>query len=615
VTLQTGTEIAGYRIDGVIGAGGMGVVYEATQLALERPVALKVLGAVRSTDEFRARFRREAMLQAALEHPNVVPVYEAGDSEDGLFIAMKLVRGSDLKRLIEGGDLTPEQALELLAQAAEALDAAHAVGLVHRDVKPQNILVDESNHAYLADFGLSKGAGDRGFTLTGAYTGSLDYAAPEQIRGETYGPAADLYAFAAVLCEALTGEVPFPHETEAALLYAHLSEEPPRPSERRLSLPAGLDAVVARGLAKTPDERYGSAAELVTDARNALASQPVSAPTNGRRRFSETIVESPVLAQAPVIALDRERHIPWQTIGLVAVVLLALLLGGFALGRETHGSGGGRLSVAQSGPLSLQFPSGQWKTVRPPTIPGLKLEGAIALMSTQQDRPGTIVAGIAPAAEGVGLLPPALRADLNGAAPVTAVAAGPLRGLEYRNLPAAKVAHRFGLFLVPIPRGAAAVACLAPRVLEAGTMPADCDAVAATLRLHGLRALPLSTSGHYATELSAALTLLDGERLAGRRQLAGATTPAEEARAAKGLQGGFSGLAQRLAGVTPTPFARPGHDTLVAALRNAATQYAKLAQAATAHDEAAYAAAARRVDAAERTVDASIQLLEQLKLP
>jgi predicted Ser/Thr protein kinase len=614
VTLRTGVEIEGYRVEGVLGAGGMGVVYEATQLALDRPVALKILTAGHGSDEFKARFRREAMLQAALEHPNIVSVYEAGDSEEGLFIAMRLVRGSDLKQLSEDGSLPATRALDILGQAAAALDAAHAAGLVHRDVKPQNILVDGDNHAFLADFGLTKDAGERGLTLTGAYTGSLDYAAPEQIRGEAAGAGADLYAFAAVLYEALTGEVAFPYDTEAALLYAHLSEDPPRPSERRPELPSGLDAVVARGLAKRPEERYGSATELVDAARTALASQPAAATSNGRRRHSETVVDSNVLRAAPVITVEDERHAPWRQIGLGAVAVIALLVGGFAIGRVTHGSHTPRLAALQAGPLSLAFPSGAWRPVTPPAIPGLPLEGAIALTSTDPNRPGTVVAGIAPDAQGPGLLPASLRAQLTGAAPMHPVRAGTLEGLDYPNLPTARVPKRLSLLLVPTPRGAAAVVCLAPRILEAGMQPADCEAVAATLRLHGLHALPLGQTGPYANAVSAALTLLDGERLAGRRQLAGATSPAEQARAARGLQAGFAAAAARLTQVNASPFARPAQQTLIATLRATATGYGALAGAADGHGQASYSVAAQRVDAAEHRLDAAISRLENLRI-
>ncbi|NUR75814.1 MAG: serine/threonine protein kinase [Thermoleophilia bacterium] len=613
MTLRTGTEIAGYRIDGVLGSGGMGVVYEATQLALGRPVALKVLTAGHGSDEFRIRFRREAMLQAALEHPHIVPVYEAGESDEGLFIAMRLVRGQDLKRLSEDGTLPPTRVLAVAAQAAAALDAAHAAGLVHRDVKPQNILVDEDDHAFLADFGLTKSAGDRGVTLTGQYTGSLDYAAPETVNGKPYGPGADLYAFAAVLYEALTGDVVFPYDTQAALLHAHLSEAPPHASERRPDLPVGLDDVIARGLAKRPEDRYRTATELVDAARAALASQPAPAATNGRRRFGETIVEGTMHRPPPQIAVDDERRIQWQLVALAVLMLLVLVVAGFVLGRATHRSARPHLAVAQAGPLTLTFPSGAWKPVAPPRIPGLTLQGAIALTSTDPAHPGTLLAGIAADAQGPGLLPPPLRAELTGSAPARGVSLGPMQALEYPSLPAAHIAKRASLILVPTPRGAAAVACLAPRILDEGTTPADCPAVAATLRLHGLRALPLDQTGPYADAVTAALTLLDGERLAGRRQLAGATQPAEQARAAHGLKTAFASTAVRIAHVTPSPVVRPAHASLVAALRRAAAAYGELAAAAGAQDQAAYAAAARRVDAAERRVDAAISALENLR--
>jgi len=617
--VKTGDQIAGYRVESVIGAGGMGVVYEATQLALDRPVALKVLTPGLGTDaEFRERFRREAMLQAALEHPNIVSVYEAGESDDGLYIAMKLVRGVDLTKLIEAGELTPERTLDLLAQIASALDAAHSAGLVHRDVKPQNILVDADDHAFLADFGLTKGAGDRGLTLTGQYAGSLDYAAPEQIRGEPQGASSDLYAFAAILYEALVGQVVFPYDTEAALLYAHLSENPPQPSELRPELPAGLDQVVARGLAKRPEERYRTATELTDDARRALASQPLSAlPSvdagNGRRRFSETIVDGAVLRTAPVITIERERHVPWRMIGAVAVALIALAAGGFAIGRVTHTTHATRLGVAQAGPVSLTFPSGKWKPMRVPSIPGLTLESAVALASTEPSRPGTVVAGLAPQAEGAGLLPPDLRAHLTTAATAQTVRVGPAQGLEYASLAVGNVPWQLGLLLVPTPGGAAAVACLSSQVMQAGTQPADCRSVAATLRLDGIHALPLGAGSAEAQAVSSALTLLDGERLTGRRQLAGATLPAEQARAAAALQAAFAAAAASIGRVNASPFARPAQAGLVSALQVASSRYKALAAAARTNDKAGYAKAATAVDRAERTVDSAISALAAVK--
>jgi serine/threonine protein kinase len=207
---QSSTVVAGYRIDGTLGEGGMGTVYRATQLSLERVVALKVLTAELSSDPgFRERFRREGLLQAALDHPHIVTVYEAGEANERLFLAMRMVEGPTLKDLIQRHELDDRRALRLLTQVAEALDAAHAKGLIHRDVKPQNVLVGVGDHAYLADFGLTKGSDDAAMTETGQFVGTIDYISPEQARGERATAASDVYALTAVLCECLTGQVPY----------------------------------------------------------------------------------------------------------------------------------------------------------------------------------------------------------------------------------------------------------------------------------------------------------------------------------------------------------------------------------------------------------------------
>ena len=277
--LATGTEIGGYRVESVLGRGGMGVVYEAMQLSLSRTVALKLLaGDLAEDGGFRDRFRREARLQAAIEHDHIVSVYEAGEFDGGLFIAMRLVRGTDLKRLVRSGELTPERAIPILLSVADALDTAHESGLIHRDVKPQNILVGRRDHAYLADFGLTKGASDTGYTRTGQLMGTLDYVSPEQIGGGDAGRASDIYALAAVAFECLCGRAPFARPTEAAVLYAHMAEPPPAASAERPELPGAVDAVLARGLAKAPAERQATAVELVGELRDALAGAAVPAP-------------------------------------------------------------------------------------------------------------------------------------------------------------------------------------------------------------------------------------------------------------------------------------------------------------------------------------------------
>lgn len=272
MTLLAGQTIAGYCIEGVLGRGAMGVVYEARQLSLDRTVALKVLGPELSGDHgLRARVRRAGLVQERIDHPNIVPVYETGEHDGTLYLAMRLIRGGTLKDVLMSGSLVGARTLALLAPVAEALDAAHAVGLVHRDIKPQNILVGPRDHAFLADFGLARsGEHQPSLTRAGQWVGTPDYLAPEQIRGDALTPAADVYALGAVLFECLTGGVPFPADTDAAVLWAHMTDPPPRVSERRPQLPGGLDDVLARAMAKNPGERFATATGLLVAMRAAL---------------------------------------------------------------------------------------------------------------------------------------------------------------------------------------------------------------------------------------------------------------------------------------------------------------------------------------------------------
>ena len=257
----------------------MGAVYQATQLSLNRVVALKLLAPNLGDDPgFRARFEREGQVQAGLDHDHIVPVYEAGQSEYGLFLAMRLISGPTLKHLILDGELDPRRTVRLLAQVANALDAAHRAGLIHRDIKPQNILIGDRDHAFLADFGLIKAPDEARLTGTGQFIGTIDYVAPEQIQGEPATPASDIYALTGVLYECLTGEVPYPKPSEAATLHAHVMQPPPVLSERRPDLPRALDGVIAQGMAKDPWSRPSQAAELIQAASRALSSSASSIP-------------------------------------------------------------------------------------------------------------------------------------------------------------------------------------------------------------------------------------------------------------------------------------------------------------------------------------------------
>jgi serine/threonine kinase PknH len=270
-TLRPGDEFNGYRIEGVLGEGGMGTVYEALQLSLERRVALKILSADLVGDDlkFRERFHREALIQARLTHPHIVTVHDAGEVDGTPYIVMRLIRGTTLKAMFDAGRIPPAKLLGLIGQIAEALDAAHAEELVHRDVKPQNILVRPGDKAYLADFGLTRLVKDSAFTAVGSFVGTVRYIAPEQIAGETTS-AADIYSLAVVLFEGLTGTLPFQRSSEVAMLYAHANEPPPRASKVAPELPPALDLVIERGMAKRPEDRYVLAVDLVSAARHAI---------------------------------------------------------------------------------------------------------------------------------------------------------------------------------------------------------------------------------------------------------------------------------------------------------------------------------------------------------
>ena len=269
--LGPGDELLGYRIERVIGRGGMGIVFLAHQLILDRHVALKLLlPELAEDDAFRARFLRESRLAASLEHPAIVPLYDAGQADGRLYLAMRHVEGGDLGALIaREAPLDPALALASLAQVASALDAAHAAGLVHRDVKPGNILL-EDGRAYLSDFGLALSAAEPGRVERSHHVASAEYVAPEQVERGPVGPAADVYSLACVIYECLCGVPPFRDETLSGVLFAHLEREAPPPSSLNGALGADLDAVLGKALAKDPARRHRSCGELISDAEQSL---------------------------------------------------------------------------------------------------------------------------------------------------------------------------------------------------------------------------------------------------------------------------------------------------------------------------------------------------------
>jgi YVTN family beta-propeller protein len=307
-----GTDLAGFRLESVIGRGGMGVVYLAQDLRLKRRVALKLVAPELAADaRFRERFLREAELAASLDHSHIVPVHAAGETDGQLWIAMRYVQGTDLKSLLEReGPLEPARAVELCWQVGEALDAAHEHGLVHRDVKPANVLVTQeggAEHCYLADFGLARSPDMASGPVSGTHlSGTVDYTAPEQIAREPADQRADVYSLGCVLYECLAGQPPFKRQRPVATLFAHANEAPPSLHEHRPELPEPVDQVIATGMAKEPAERYATCSGLVAAAREALGL--TREPTLTRRALLVSAGGALVLgsaAAAPAILLTR----------------------------------------------------------------------------------------------------------------------------------------------------------------------------------------------------------------------------------------------------------------------------------------------------------------------
>lgn len=294
-----GTPFGRYRLVEVLGRGGMGEVWRAFDTVTERTVAVKVLPAHLAGDEgFQKRFLREAKAAASLNEPHVVPIYDFGEIDGRLFVAMRLVDGRDLQALLTDGPLSPERAVTIIEQVASALQAAHGIGLVHRDVKPSNILVGDDDFAYLIDFGIARVAGETGLTSTGMTLGTWPYMAPERFRTGTADARADVYALTCVLHQALTGQQPFPGESLEQIATGHMFDPPPRPSAIQSSVPAAMDNIIAMGMVKDPDERYATTKDLARAARAALPGH-VSSATIAAARAETLAAPAPGLNDAP----------------------------------------------------------------------------------------------------------------------------------------------------------------------------------------------------------------------------------------------------------------------------------------------------------------------------
>ncbi|MFN2469897.1 MAG: protein kinase [Gaiellaceae bacterium] len=357
-------------MESLLGRGGMGVVYRADEPHLGRKVAVKILAPEYEADEgFRARFLSESRLAASLDHPHVIPIYGAGEADGLLYLAMRLVEGEDLRALVERvGQLEPHRAAGLVAQVAGALDAAHALGLVHRDVKPGNVLVTPDGHAYLTDFGLAKTHAVGGdLTAAGQLVGTFAYAAPEQIEGRALDGRADQYALACLAWECIGGEPPFVRENEAAMLYAHLREQPPQLAGRA-NVPPAADTVLARALAKRPDERYATCAAFA-EALDAALSAPASAP--------------PELAPQPTGFVGREQELAEAERLLGRTRLLTVSGPG--------GAGKTRFALALSERVAGVFPDGVHFVPLAAAVDPALVPSAIAQAVEVPEQPGSAI--------------------------------------------------------------------------------------------------------------------------------------------------------------------------------------------------------------------------------
>jgi hypothetical protein len=621
---RIGSELAGYRIEAPIGRGGMGVVYRAEQLRLGRKVALKLLAPELAENQgFRTRFEHESRLAAALDHPNIVPLFEAGEADGLLFISMRYVEGTDLRELLSRhGRLEPERALAIAAQVGSALDAAHTRGLVHRDVKPGNILIagdaapDLPEHCYLTDFGLTKDTSSPvELTATGTFVGTIDYIAPEQIEGAKPDGRGDQYALACVLFECLTGHPPFPRDEEIVVMWAHLQDEPPTVTADRPELPVAIDAVIAQAMAKSPKERFSTCTAMVAAARAALLSgsmvgpaavtrehagppapadatrvnaaspaPPLAAPSPAAPPLAAPPLAAPAAGHAtpapppPTVGPSRtpapvqRAPLPALALALGVLLLVAAAVAGVLAGKSSDEAPTSTAKVVSNADLALSYEAPWAPGGSADPLPGLKLSAPVRLRSGD----GSIVAGRI-ANPGPGFLPAGLTASATHA-----VSLGTTPALRHQGVPAQGGAPAT-VFVVPTDRGPEAVACV-------GVATSSCEAVAATLRLRSSSPLSIEPSKAYAVTLARLLREQSRRERADRRALASAATGRAQGAVAAFAARAQAALAAQARRLRPD-MARSANDAVAAAIAAIGRGYARLATAARAQDAGRYRAA------------------------
>lgn len=391
---RVGTDFGKYRLTTLLGKGGMGEVYEAYDTEKGRTVALKILAEDHAKDErFRARFLRESHAAAVLQEPHIVPIHDWGEIDGKLYIDMRLVQGKTLHELAQQKPLEPERAVAIILQVAAALDAAHQECLVHRDVKPQNIMVTSADFAYLVDFGIAEAEGDSHLTMAGTKVGSLAYMAPERFSDDQTSAATDTYSLACVLYEALTGDAPFSSSSMEQLIASHVAAPPPLASAANPRVPAALDAVITRGMAKEPDDRYGSAGALGRAAQRALAgggpdtgsispgaptvTAPPQTPPTAPPRSPNPVYTTPGQTHSTISSTSgevetgsRSSSVSMALVGITAAVLLGAL--GMVVGLLISKKGSDAPAPAATPPAQTVAVPTVYQTVAPPEPPTTK---------------------------------------------------------------------------------------------------------------------------------------------------------------------------------------------------------------------------------------------------